>query len=44
MGVFYYIRAVALAEDVPGIGNEFHTLEEFYAAADAGYTQVKLPY
>ncbi|GJQ66305.1 hypothetical protein Trydic_g4350 [Trypoxylus dichotomus] len=39
MGVFYYIRAVALAEDVPGIEEEFHTLQDFYNAADAGYTQ-----
>lgn len=40
MGVFYYIRSVALAEDVPGIDGSFETLEEFYSAADAGYTQV----
>ena len=40
MGVFFYIRAVALAEDIPLEGHEFHTLDEFYAAADDGYNQV----
>ncbi|KAI4468456.1 ribonuclease kappa [Holotrichia oblita] len=39
MGVFYYIRSVALAEDVPGLEEHFESLQEFYAAADAGYTQ-----
>ncbi|KAI4468472.1 zinc finger c2h2 superfamily [Holotrichia oblita] len=44
MGVFYYIRSVALAEDVPGLEEHFESLEEFYAAADAGYTQVYINY
>lgn len=44
MGVFYYIRSVALAEDVPGLERHFDSLEAFYAAADAGYTQVCINY
>ncbi|XP_063241444.1 ribonuclease kappa-like [Bacillus rossius redtenbacheri] len=40
MGIFYYVRSVALAEDLPGLEEEhFHTINDFYAKADLGYTQ-----
>ncbi|XP_046999173.1 ribonuclease kappa-B [Schistocerca americana] len=39
MGIFYYVRSVALADDLPGVEKEFENLSEFYAAADAGYLQ-----
>lgn len=39
MGIFYYVRSVALADDLPGVEKEFENLNEFYTAADAGYTQ-----
>lgn len=41
MGVFYYIRAVALLEDLP-LESEtgHHTIEGFIATVEAGYTQV----
>jgi len=40
MGIFYYVRSVALVEDVPGM-EEVHltTLDAFYKEADKGYTQ-----
>ncbi|EFN66494.1 Ribonuclease kappa [Camponotus floridanus] len=39
MGVFFYVRSVALVEDLPlGEGN-FTTLENFYDVVDRGYTQ-----
>lgn len=41
MGVFYHIHAVALAEDLPGLEEEHAKLEDFYAAVDRGYTQVR---
>ncbi|XP_018569685.1 ribonuclease kappa-like [Anoplophora glabripennis] len=38
MGVFYYIGAVALSEDIPSV--EFHgDLSAFYAEVDKGYHQ-----
>ena len=41
MGVFYYIRAVALLEDLP-LESEggHHNIEGFIATVEAGYTQV----
>nr|CAD7199182.1 unnamed protein product [Timema douglasi] len=43
MGIFYYVKSVALAEDLPGLEENFKTADEFYAKADIGYTQVKYP-
>lgn len=42
MGVFYYIRAVALLEDLPleSEGDEPHTIDRFITTVEAGYTQV----
>nr|CAD7456133.1 unnamed protein product [Timema tahoe] len=39
MGIFYYVKSVALAEDLPGLEENFKTADEFYAKADVGYTQ-----
>lgn len=40
MGVFYYIGAVALTEDIPTV--EFKgDLNQFYAEVDKGFHQVK---
>lgn len=41
MGVFYYIKAVALLEDLP-LESEggHHTIDSFITAVEAGYTQV----
>ncbi|KAJ0174059.1 hypothetical protein K1T71_010205 [Dendrolimus kikuchii] len=41
MGVFYYIRAVALLEDLPleSESDEPHTLDRFITTVEAGYTQ-----
>lgn len=41
MGVFYYIRSIALLEDLP-LDEGYKSVIEFYAAADAAYEQVKL--
>ncbi|KAF4520808.1 hypothetical protein B566_EDAN002386 [Ephemera danica] len=38
MGIFYYVRSVALAEDL-AIGHNFKSTHEFYMAADRSYTQ-----
>ncbi|CAG9762384.1 unnamed protein product [Ceutorhynchus assimilis] len=38
MGVFYWIEAVALAEDIPEIG-EYHSLSDFYSKMTNGYQQ-----
>jgi hypothetical protein len=41
MGIFYYVRSIALSEDLPGVGEGgFDTPEEFYKIADRGYVQV----
>lgn len=41
MGIFYYIHAVALAEDLPHVSEENeHDIDKFYAEIDRGYTQV----
>ncbi|CAH1116339.1 unnamed protein product [Phaedon cochleariae] len=38
MGIFYYIGAVALAEDIPEV--EFHgNLDQFYTSVDKGFQQ-----
>ena len=40
MGVFYYIRAVALLEDLPLESESgHHTIEDFIATVETGYTQ-----
>ncbi|XP_070134633.1 ribonuclease kappa isoform X2 [Drosophila bipectinata] len=38
MGLFFYINSVALIEDLP-LEEEYHTLEEFYTAANRAYNQ-----
>ncbi|KAM0736720.1 Ribonuclease kappa [Formica fusca] len=40
MGVFFYVRSVALVEDLP-MGEEtvFTSLDNFYDVMDRGYTQ-----
>lgn len=40
MGVFYYIHSVALVEDLP-LDEHYSSPEEFYAAADRAYSQVR---
>lgn len=37
MGVFFYMKSVALAEDLPGHEEHFSSALDFYAAADKGY-------
>lgn len=39
MGLFFYINSVALIEDLP-LEEEYHSLEDFYAAANRAYNQV----
>lgn len=39
MGVFYYIRALALLEDLP-LSEEHKTIGDFVAEVEAGYDQV----
>ncbi|XP_070150156.1 ribonuclease kappa [Polyergus mexicanus] len=40
MGVFFYVRSVALVEDLPlGEDTNFTSLENFYDVVDRGYTQ-----
>lgn len=39
MGLFFYINSVALIEDLP-LEEEYHTLDEFYTAANRAYNQV----
>ncbi|CAG9563912.1 unnamed protein product [Danaus chrysippus] len=38
MGVFYYIRAVALLEDIP-LGEKHGSIDEFVAEVEHGYNQ-----
>uniref|UniRef100_A0A6M2DE88 Putative ribonuclease salivary secreted ribonuclease corethrella appendiculata n=1 Tax=Xenopsylla cheopis TaxID=163159 RepID=A0A6M2DE88_XENCH len=38
MGVFYYIKSVALIEDLP-LEEHYHSPADFYAAADMAFTQ-----
>lgn len=41
MGIFFYVKSIALSEDIPGIEEgHFETPEEFYKVADRGYVQV----
>lgn len=40
MGVFYYIKAVALLEDLPLEEGGAHSIESFVAEVEAGYSQV----
>lgn len=39
MGIFYWVEAVALAEDVPEV-ESYTSLEDFYAQMTNGYQQV----
>jgi len=39
MGIFFYVRSVALIEDVPLGENATKTPADFYTEADRGYTQ-----
>lgn len=41
MGVFYYIKSVALIEDIPMSEESITDIHEFYTMADRGYVQVK---
>ncbi|KZC10943.1 PREDICTED: ribonuclease kappa-B [Dufourea novaeangliae] len=38
MGIFFYVKSVALVEDLPLEGN-FKNIKDFYTQADRGYTQ-----
>ncbi|XP_076658295.1 ribonuclease kappa [Halictus rubicundus] len=38
MGIFFYVKSVALVEDLP-LEGEFKSAADFYAEADRGYTQ-----
>ncbi|XP_044735394.1 ribonuclease kappa-like [Chrysoperla carnea] len=38
MGLFYYVKSVALIEDL-GIEEKFENINDFYAEADKRYTQ-----
>lgn len=39
MGIFYYVGAVALAEDIPHV--EFHgDLTDYYSKIESGFQQV----
>lgn len=40
MGVFFYTHSVALAEDLSIDTGNSTSLEDFYLAVDASYTQV----
>lgn len=42
MGIFYYVKSIALSEDLPGVESEggFESPEDFYKIADRGYIQV----
>ncbi|XP_065345285.1 ribonuclease kappa [Cloeon dipterum] len=39
MGFFYYIKSIALSEDLSIDHHSVHTAEEFYMAADRSYSQ-----
>ena len=43
MGIFYYVHAVALAEDLPEARHPHDpdSLKDFYTDIDRGYTQVR---
>jgi hypothetical protein len=41
MGIFYYVKSIALSEDLPGMEEGgFESTDEFYKIADRGYVQV----
>jgi len=41
MGIFYYVRSIALSEDLPGVEEGgFKSADDFYEIADRGYLQV----
>lgn len=40
MGVFYYVKAVALLEDLPIDEEAIHSIDSFVSEVDAGYYQV----
>jgi hypothetical protein len=42
MGIFYYVKSIALSEDLPGVEREggFEKAGDFYDIADRGYVQV----
>jgi len=41
MGIFYYVRSIALSEDLPGVEEGgFESPDHFYKIADRGYVQV----
>jgi len=40
MGIFYYVRSIALSEDLPGVEEGgFKSADDFYDIADRGYLQ-----
>ncbi|XP_063995094.1 ribonuclease kappa-B [Diachasmimorpha longicaudata] len=39
MGIFFFVKSVALIEDLPLEGKKFNSPHEFYMAADWGYLQ-----
>lgn len=39
MGVFFYVKSVALIEDLPLEGKTFASATEFYEEVDRGYKQ-----
>jgi hypothetical protein len=41
MGIFYYVKSIALSEDLPGVEEGgFESPQQFYSIADRGYVQV----
>lgn len=39
MGLFFYVKSVALVEDLPLEGKYFSEMDEFYTEVNRGYTQ-----
>ncbi|XP_012227001.1 ribonuclease kappa-B [Linepithema humile] len=39
MGIFFYVRSVALVEDLPLGEKNFTSFDQFYDLVDRGYTQ-----
>ncbi|XP_012540811.1 ribonuclease kappa [Monomorium pharaonis] len=39
MGIFFYVRSVALVEDLPLGEKNFTSLDQFYKVVDRGYMQ-----
>lgn len=42
MGIFYYVRSVALTEDLPLSEDAGENINKFYTAAEAAYTKVRV--